>query len=114
DEGEIIGHVAISPVTLSGGEDRWYGLGPISVAPQRQGHDGGSLLMDRGLAELRRRSAAGCVVLGDPGYYARFGFTVEPSLVLPGIPPEYFQAIAFTGPVPAGTVTYHEAFAAQA
>jgi len=31
------------------------------------------------------------------------------------VPPEYFQALAFAGqPLPAGTVRYHEAFAATA
>src|SRR5690606_24677108 len=96
DNGEIIGHVGISPVTMSGGEDRWYGLGPLSVIPVRQGQGVGSLLVERGLAELRGLGAAGCVVLGDPTYYCRFGFKAEPSLLLPGAPPEHFQAISFT------------------
>ena len=114
DNGEIIGHVAISPVSISSGAERWYGLGPISVLPERQGQRIGSLLMEQGLADLRALGAAGCVVLGDPNYYSRFGFKANPSLVFPGVPPEYFQTISFTGhPVPTGTVTYHEAFAAQ-
>jgi putative acetyltransferase len=111
--GEVIGHVAVSPVTISDGTGRWYGLGPISVLPDHQGQGVGSRLMERALADLRALGAAGCVVLGDPGYYARFGFRVEPGLTYPDVPPEYFQALVFHGAVPSGTVAYHESFAAQ-
>ncbi|HTR00063.1 MAG TPA: N-acetyltransferase [Candidatus Acidoferrum sp.] len=109
-EGSIVGHVAFSPVTISSGARAWYGLGPISVVPQRQRQGIGALLMRRGLAELRQSGAAGCVVLGDPAYYSRFGFKTEPALVLPDIPLEYFMALAFSGTVPRGTVGYHVAF----
>lgn len=114
DGGKIVGHVAVSPVSISNGAEGWYGLGPISVAPERHGQGIGSRLMEQTLAELRRRGAAGCVLLGEPRYYARFGFKVEPALVLPNVPPEYFQVISFHGPVPAGTVSYHQSFNAQA
>jgi predicted N-acetyltransferase YhbS len=62
---------------------------------------------------LRRQNANGCVVLGDPRYYGRFGFKAELALVLSNMPPEYFQAILFCGVLPAGNVSYHEAFNAQ-
>lgn len=109
---EIIGHVAISPVTISSGATDWYGLGPISVWPSRQGQGIGSTLMKAALAELQRLGAAGCVVLGNPGYYGRFGFKAHPGLELPGVPCEYFQAISFGGEMPLGVVKYHEAFEA--
>jgi putative acetyltransferase len=109
----IVGHVALSPVEVSDGTSGWYGLGPISVAPERQGKGIGSALMEAALDALRGIKAAGCVLLGDPHYYSRFGFRAEPSLVLPGVPPEYFQAIALQGAVPSGTVSYHDAFNAQ-
>jgi len=40
--GEVIGHIAFSPVTMSDGTPGWYGLGPVSVLPecQRQGIGG--------------------------------------------------------------------------
>lgn len=113
DNGIVVGHVALSPVTISNGTTDWYGLGPLSVAPQHQRRGIGTLLMEQLLDELRGLNACGCVVLGDPGYYGRFGFTAEPSLVLPGVPPEYFQAISFGGPLPSGTVSYHQSFAAR-
>lgn len=49
----------------------------------------------------------------DPGYYSHFSLTVESSLNLLGVPPEYFQAISFSGPPSSCTVSYHESFAVQ-
>jgi putative acetyltransferase len=106
----VIGHVAISPVSISDGATDWFGLGPISVLPQHQRRGVGSQLMHEALRALRERGASGCVVLGEPEYYGRFGFHADPNLVLPGVPPEYFQAISFDASRPRGTVTYHEAF----
>lgn len=114
EHGRVIGHVAVSPVAISDGAPGWYGLGPISVAPERQGQGIGTLLMEHALSELKALGAAGCVVLGEPGYYSRFGFTAEPALVLPGVPAEYFQAISLMGSLPRGEVKYHEAFGATA
>ncbi len=111
--GEIIGHVAISPITLSGGATGWFGLGPISVLPEFQGLGIGSELMRSSLAALETLGASGCVVLGDPGYYGRFGFSVVDGLVFPGVPAEYFQALSFSGEFPKGEISYHEAFSAK-
>jgi putative acetyltransferase len=109
-EGVVVGHVAISPVSIADGASGWYGLGPISVAPEYQRRGIGSRLMREGLRVLREHGASGCVVLGEPGYYGRFGFRVDPDLSLPGVPPEYFQAISFGVSHPKGVVSYHPAF----
>ena len=112
--GEMVGHVAVSPVVISSGASGWYGLGPISVLPEAQGLGIGSRLMNEALAALRASGASGCVLLGEPAYYGRFGFKVIEGLVLPGVPSEYFQAVSFAGGFPVGEVAYHEAFTAQA
>lgn len=109
---KIIGHVAISPVRISDGAAHWFGLGPISVLPAYQGQGVGSQLMKRALANLEAKGASGCVVLGDPHYYGRFGFKVVEGLFLPGVPAEYFQAVSFGVAFPQGEVTYHDAFSA--
>lgn len=112
-DGDIIGHVAISPVSISDGTLRWFGLGPVSVLPQHQRRGVGSQLMREALRVLRENGASGCVVLGEPEYYGRFGFRADRNLLLPGVPPEYFQATSFDSSQPRGTVTYHEAFNAS-
>lgn len=111
--GEVVGHVALSPVQISDGSEGWYGLGPISVKPELQKRGIGSLLMQAAIDVLRKRGAAGCVLVGDPAYYSRFGFKPEPRLVLPEVPPEYFQALTLGPSLPTGVVTFHEAFMAQ-
>lgn len=113
-EGGVVGHVAVSPVSISDRAAGWFGLGPISVAPQHQRRGIGSLLMREALRILREHGAAGCVVLGEPEYYGRFGFQADPDLILADVPPEYFQAISFGTALPRGTVRYHEAFNARA
>ena len=113
EEGQIVGHVAVSPVSISDGTSGWFGLGPISVLPQWQGRGIGSALMREALRVLEEEGAAGCVLLGEPEYYGRFGFRAEPNLVLPDVPPQYFQALAFRPPLPRGIVSYDEAFNAQ-
>ena len=110
NKGDLVGHVAVSPVSISDGTYHWYGLGPISVIPEWQRKGVGSALMEQALTELRKLDAVGCVVLGEPQYYGRFGFKSDPELVLPGVPPEYFQALSFSARVPVGSVAYHEAF----
>ena len=109
-DGAIVGHVAFSPVTISDGTPGWYGLGPVSVVPSRQGTGIGSSLIRAGLERLRSAGARGCVVLGEPAFYARFGFRHDPRLVFPGPPPEYFLRLVFAGPEPRGAVGYSRAF----
>ena len=109
-EGRVVGHLCFSPVTISDGSQHWYGLGPISVSPALHGKGLGSRLMEAGLAELKRKGAAGCVVLGDPGFYGRFGFGQNLALVLHGVPPEYFMAMSFGVASARGEVNYHPAF----
>ena len=110
DETGIIGHVAVSPVRLSTAQQGWYGLGPISVLSNRQGEGIGRALMYEALAHLKVLAAQGCVLLGDPQYYRAFGFKTYANLVLADVPPEYFQAIVFTGEVPHAEVFYDDAF----
>ncbi|MDJ1505031.1 N-acetyltransferase [Xanthocytophaga agilis] len=112
EAGQVVGHVAVSPVSISSGEMGWYGLGPVSVETTRQRQGIGSSLVNMALTKLQQLGAAGCVVLGEPAYYGLFGFKADPELVLPDIPPEYFQAIALKGDVPCGIVRYHQAFEA--
>lgn len=113
EEGELVGHVAFSPVAIDGADFGWFGLGPVSVRPDRQGRGIGSRLIQEGLDRLRTLGAKGCVLLGDPGYYGRFGFETDAALRYEGAPPEYFMRLSLKGPAPQGTVTFHEAFDAS-
>jgi putative acetyltransferase len=108
--GRVVGHVAVSPVSIADGTPGWYGLGPLAVAPDHQGQGIGSRLVRAALQQLRAMGAAGCVLVGEPAFYGRFGFAHDPALVLAGVPAEVFLALHFTPAHPAGAVTYHKAF----
>lgn len=109
--GRVVGHIAFSPVAISDGSSDWYGIGPLSVLPEFQGRGIGKALVNEGLSLLKGLGARGCVLVGDPGYYARFGFKNSPELIYEGIPQEYFLLLAFKKSAPRGVVVFHEAFA---
>jgi len=113
DVDRVVWHLAHSPVTISDGSPNWYGLGPLSVLPKQQGKGIGLQLMNAAIQELKNAKAKGCVLLGDPNYYRRFGFTPKQGLVFADVPLEYFQALVFNGDIPQGNVSYHESFLAK-
>ncbi len=108
--GEVLGHVAFSPVAINGEPGDWYGLGPVAVSPPYKGLRIGKALIEEGLDRLREMDAGGCVLLGDPGYYCRYGFVRDPDLTYPYGPPEAFQRLVLKGAAPKGEVEYHPAF----
>jgi putative acetyltransferase len=110
EDAAIIGYIAFSPVTVDGRGDGWFGLGPVAVMPDRQREGIGSALINAGLRHLRGKGSNGCVVLGDPAYYHRFGFSPNRDLELPGVPPQYFQRLSFNRQHCGGLIKYHPAF----
>lgn len=113
-EGAIVGHIAFSPVTISDGSKGWYGLGPVSVHPNVQRNGIGKALIREGLDRLKKLNANGCCLVGHPEYYQLFGFKHTKGLYYEGVPSQYFLVLPLEGPVPAGQVIYHEAFAVAA
>jgi putative acetyltransferase len=111
-DGKIVGHIAFSPVTFSDGSDNWYGLGPISVRPDHQKQGIGTKLVNEGLRLLKDLGARGCVLVGDPKYYERFGFKSPENLKHEGVPQENFLALPFASSIPTGFVQFHQAFSA--
>ena len=75
EEGDVIGHILFSPVTLDGHTDfKIMGLAPMAVLPDWQGKGIGSALVREGLARCKEMGYAAVVVLGHPAYYPHFGF----------------------------------------
>ena len=110
-DGQVVGHIAFSPVQISDGSSGWYGLGPVAVAPEFQRRGIGTALVRAGMEELRRLGAKGCVLVGDPAFYERFGFRNHPSCFMGGVPQQYVLSFPVAGyPQAVGAITHHEAF----
>lgn len=111
-DGQIIGHIAFSPVSVSDGSSGWFGLGPLSVDPDFHRQGIGKALIKEGINRLKALNAQGCFVVGDPKYYQQSGFVHSPDVSLEGVPPYVFLALAFYDHVPHGSVTFHPGFSA--
>jgi putative acetyltransferase len=108
--GALVGHAVFTRITIDGGACDWFALGPLCVLPFRQGAGVGTALVQQGLRSLQQQGAAGCVVLGEPAYYGKFGFRSTPALRLPDAAPGCFLARPFARLLPMGTVHLHPAF----
>lgn len=111
-----IGHVVCTRAFIDPLDVPVLGLGPIGVLPHHQGRGVGSALMHAVLAAAEDRGVAVVGLLGEPGFYGRFGFVVSTAH---GIQPpdatwgRYFQVRVFgTRPPNAldGTFRYAEPF----
>ena len=115
-DSQIIGHILFSRMTVetAQGPMAAVSLAPMAVLPDHQRRQVGSLLVRRGLAELRERGERIVIVLGHKEYYPRFGFTSEKArhLVSP-FPPEAYMALELVQGALAGvegSVRYAAAF----
>lgn len=110
---KVVGHIAFSALTISDGSRDWYALGPVSVQPKFQRQGIGQALVREGLAQLKSLGAQGCILVGPPEYYNRFGFKSFPDLNMKGIPQQYVLALPFAETMASGVITHHHAFSAK-
>lgn len=108
ENGEIIGHLAASAARI-GTQEGWGLIGPLAVLPARHRQGIGSALMTEALRRLRA-TCRGAALVGDPGYYGRFGFRAFPGFGVSGIPSRFVQALPFDDSEPTGGLIHHPAF----
>ena len=72
-QNQIVGHVGFSPVSVAGATGG-VGLAPVAVLPAHRRRGIAAELVRLGLAACERSGYGFVVVLGEPGYYQRFGF----------------------------------------
>jgi putative acetyltransferase len=114
EAGQVVGHVAFSPVDAGDGRIG-AGLGPVGVLEVHRRQGIGATLVLAGLAACRDAAVPWVVVLGDPSYYARFGFRPASDF---GLRDEYGGGPAFqclellpgSIPVGAGIIRYAPEF----
>ena len=107
---DIVGHIAFSPVTINDQSQHWYGLAPVAVLPQFQNKGIGSRLIKEGIEQIKAKGAKGCVLVGEPEYYKRFGFKHFDQLTYQHAPSQYFLIRPFNSDIPSGVVKYHPIF----
>lgn len=75
-DGEVVGHIAFSPATISSPDGDWtaLALGPLAVLPSYQRMGVGTALVRAGLAGCLAMGRDVVFLLGHETYYPRFGF----------------------------------------
>lgn len=109
-EGNVVGHIAFSPVKIGGMDCGWLALGPVAVSPDFQRRGIGKRLVEEGLEAIRSLGTHGCVLVGDPAYYNRFDFRHDPALTMEGVPPENLMCLPMVEQTPKGCVSHRPAF----
>jgi len=112
----VVGHILFSDlaVQIDGRPISAASLAPLAVRPDFRGRRIGTRLIINGLRILRHQRKAAVIVLGDPGYYGRFGFSAELARKLAGpLKSEGFMALELVGGALdglVGSVRYPAAF----
>lgn len=77
NDGNVVGHILFSQVTIAQCPDGFnaLGLAPVAVRPEFQRQGIGSKLIQEGLKQCKKAGYAAVVLVGDPAYYFRFGFS---------------------------------------
>lgn len=109
-DGNVVGQVTFTTAFAADGSPGWYALGPVAVEPALKHQGIGSQLIEAGIAWLREQDAAGCVLVGNPAYYCRFGFLPFPALAPTGEPAEYYQILPLRVEQPDGVIGFHPLF----
>ena len=98
EDAALLGSIAFWPVRLSDDGAVVPLLGPLAVQPDLRGYGIGRALVTHGITATRLQNWPAVLIVGDPGYYAPFGFSVEPvrGLALPGpVAPLTFMGLEF-------------------
>lgn len=109
-DGRSVGHIAISPTVVGATQTGWFILGPVGVLPEFQGQGIGSALIREVMNRAQLIGAQGIVLVGDPAFYARFGFESIPGLKYEGVPDQYVMGVSFSSANPHGLIKAHKAF----
>jgi putative acetyltransferase len=77
DQGVVIGYVAFSRLMIEDGDHPFHAvaLAPLAVYPEYQQQGVATRLVREGHACLAAMGATLSVVVGEPGYYSRFGYS---------------------------------------
>ncbi len=113
EDGQVVGHILFSRlfVQTAGGKVPAVALAPLAVEPSFHGTGIGGALISEGHIRLRQAGETLAVVLGDPAYYGRFGYTHERAAMFESAyQGEALQALAWGDAPETGLLVYPSAF----
>ena len=116
DEGSVVGHILFSRlyVERNGVRTPAVALAPLAVEPSFHGTGIGGALVREAHLRLKAAGEALSIVLGDPGYYGRFGYSHARAA---GFESDYqcdaLQALAWSDAPEDGRLLHAEPFRTQ-
>ena len=112
-EGVLVGEIVFSRLRVAGPEGEFgaLALGPLAVLPGRQRTGIGRALIEHAHPVLSARGERLCIVLGEPAFYGRFGYTHARAAGFESqYQSEYLQALAWGEAPISGKLRYPAAF----
>lgn len=117
EEGQVVGHILFSRLYVrNGGRDfPAVALAPLAVEPAMHGSGIGGALVREAHLRLKQAGERLSIVLGDPNYYGRFGYTRERAeRFASGFQCDALQAVSWDADTPeSGTLVYASAFGTE-
>jgi putative acetyltransferase len=116
EDGQVVGHILFSRLHIESeaGEFPAVALAPLAVEPSFHGTGIGGALVREAHIRLKTAGERLSVVLGDPAYYGRFGYTHARAA---GFESEYqgeaLQALAWDEAPKTGRLIYAPAFGSE-
>ncbi|RWL82165.1 MAG: N-acetyltransferase [Mesorhizobium sp.] len=117
EDGQVVGHILFSRLYVQNGGKRFaaVALAPLAVEPSFHGTGIGGALIREAHIRLKEAGETLAVVLGDPTYYGRFGYTHGRAAKFDSeYQGEALQALAWGDAPDTGRLVYASAFTALA
>ena len=113
EDGDVVGHILFSRLYVQNGGNTVaaVALAPLAVEPDFHGTGIGGALIREAHIRLKDAGETLAVVLGDPAYYGRFGYTHERAAKFESdYQCDALQALAWGDAPEAGKLVYASAF----
>ena len=116
EEGQVVGHILFSRLYVEHGGKRFaaVALAPLAVEPSFHGAGIGGALIREAHVRLKQAGEKLSIVLGEPAYYGRFGYTHERARRFDSdYQCEALQAVAWGEAPESGKLVYAPAFSTE-
>lgn len=113
EDGQVVGHILFSRLYVEQGGARHpaVALAPLAVEPSFHGTGIGGALIREAHLRLRQAGETLSIVLGDPDYYGRFGYSHARAAGFSSVYQcEELQALAWGEAAESGRLVYADAF----